>query len=68
MLTNMDREFAEEGITTFNMFLAKNDIGDDAELVPLLKNVWNQAIDAACEYCNTMEGSDFGVHELRVTK
>lgn len=41
-------------IVTFEEFLARKNIGKEAEVVPLLKESWNQALETVVEHGGEM--------------
>ncbi|MDO8492484.1 MAG: hypothetical protein Q7S34_02490 [bacterium] len=58
----------ELDIVTFKKFLAQRNIGDEAAVVPLLKEAWNQAVESVSTYFGSQEGTDFGAYDALTVK
>ncbi len=58
----------EYGVKTFGDFLGERHIGDEAEIVRLLKEAWNAGVESACLYFGAMEGVDHGAQEALTEK
>lgn len=52
-------------ILTFQEFCA-NRIPLDSAIAPRLREVWNQAVESACEYFGSQEGTDYGAREALI--
>jgi hypothetical protein len=48
-------------LTPFERFLASENIGPEAEIVPLLKRAWNAAVDSAEEMLQDQEAVAVGI-------
>ena len=53
----------DDEIMRFDDFLKSKGISPDDERVPLLKEVWNQGVESACEWVGISESTDFGAEK-----
>lgn len=61
MATTAREEFLlRSEIVTFKKFLAENNIGEEAAVVPLLRQAWNQASASTANYANIIGGGEAG--------
>lgn len=56
------------GIITFDDLLTQHKISEDAEIVPLLKELWNAGVKAASDYFGHWEGTDYGAENALTIK
>ena len=55
------RDTRKLDVVTFEQFLAQRNIGDEAAVVPLLKEAWNQAVESSSNHISREAVTNHGV-------
>jgi hypothetical protein len=63
-----DKWITESGVKSFQDFLKEKGISPEDEKAKLLKETWNAAIEAACTYFGSQEGTDYGAYDALIIK